>query len=72
MKYFLNLFSPETYETFSASDQSISGFRIRQKKAAARIGPGDRFVCYMTKLSRWVGILEVEEGPFEDHTPLLL
>ena len=69
MKYFLNLFSPETYETFSASDQSISGFRIRQKKAAARIGPGDRFVCYMTKLSRWVGIMEVEEGPFEDHTP---
>jgi len=70
MAYYLDLFSPETYETFSRSDQSISGFRVRQRNAAARVKPGDKLLCYMTKLSRWVGLLEVREGPFEDNTPI--
>lgn len=70
VNYYLNLFSPETYEAFSKSDRSVSGFRIRQRKAANRIHPGDRFVCYMTKLSRWVGVLEVTDGPYEDDTPI--
>lgn len=70
MAYFLNLFSPETYEAFSTSDRRISGFRPRQRNAASKIRPGDRLVCYMTRLSRWIGILEIEEGPFEDSTPI--
>jgi predicted RNA-binding protein len=70
MNYYLNLFSPETYEAFSRSDRRVSGFRFRQKKAADRISPGDRFICYMTKLSRWIGVLEVVEGPYEDGTPI--
>lgn len=70
MTYYLDLFSPATYVAFSKSDRTISGFRPRQKGVAQRIKRGDRFVCYMTKLSRWVGILEVESGPFEDSTPI--
>ena len=70
MSYFLDLFSPETYEAFGRSDQSISGFRIRHKNAAERVRPGDKLVCYMTKLSRWFGILEVLEGPFQDNKPI--
>lgn len=70
MAYFLNLFSPETYEAFSASDRRISGFRLRQRSAASRPHPGDRFICYMTRLSRWIGVLEIEDGPFEDSTPI--
>lgn len=70
MGYFLNLFSPETYETFSQSNRDVSGFRIRQKPIAERINPGDRFICYMTKLSRWVGVLQVESKCFLDNTPL--
>jgi hypothetical protein len=38
-------------------------------KAAQRIKPGDRFVCYMTKLSRWVEVLQVESEPFIDDSP---
>ncbi len=70
MSYFLDLFSPETYEAFDRSDRSISGFRARHKNAAKRVQPGDKFVCYMTKLSRWFGVLEVLEGPFQDNTPI--
>jgi predicted RNA-binding protein len=70
MAYFLDLFSPETYEAFSKSDQNVSGFRARQRNAADKVKPGDKLLCYMTKLSRWFGVLEVVSGPFEDDTPI--
>src|SRR2546429_6925296 len=70
MAYYLDLFSPETYEAFGRSDRTVSGFRIRQRNMAARIKPGDKLVCYITKLSRWMGLLEVVDGPFVDNAPI--
>jgi hypothetical protein len=70
MPYFLDLFSPETYTAFRRSRQDISGFRFRQRFAAETIKAGDKLLCYMTKLSRWFGVLEVLEGPFQDDTPI--
>lgn len=70
MAYFLDLFSPETYEAFSRSEKNISGFRLRHQSAASRVSVGDKLICYMTKLSRWGGVLEVLEGPFRDDTPI--
>jgi predicted RNA-binding protein len=70
MAYYLDLFSHETYEAFNKSDRSVSGFRSRQQNAASRINVGDKFVCYMTKLSSWVGILHVIEGPYVDDEPI--
>jgi len=70
MAYYVNLFSPETYEAFGRSERDISGFRLRQQNVARRVKPGDKFVCYMTKLSRWIGILEVIGGPFTDERPI--
>jgi hypothetical protein len=69
MTHYIDMFSPLTYEAFSASDRTISGFRERQRSTAQRIHPGDRFVCYMIKYSRWVGILEVPSECFIDATP---
>jgi predicted RNA-binding protein len=68
--YFVNLFSPETYEAFTKSEQNISGFRVRQINAANRIKVGDKLICYMTKLSRWVGVFEVTSKYFQDVTPI--
>ena len=70
MGYYLDLFSPETYEAFGRSNRTISGFRASQRNAAFKIGVGDKFICYMTKLSRWVGLLEVTSEPFEDDSPI--
>jgi hypothetical protein len=39
---------------------------------AERIKPGDTFVCYLTRLSRWFGLLEVVEGPFIDNKPIFV
>ena len=67
--YYTDLFSPETYEAFSKSDRTISGFRMRHKNLASRVNIGDKLICYLTKLSRWVGILEVTSKPFVDDSP---
>lgn len=70
MTYFLDLFSPDTYEAFGRSARTVSGFRPRQRNVAQRVKAGDRLICYMTRLSRWVGVLEVEAGPFNETTPI--
>jgi predicted RNA-binding protein len=70
MNYYLDLFSPETHAKFTESDQTVSGFRIRQRNTAAKIKPGDILVCYMTRLSRWVGLLRVDSAYFEDSKPI--
>lgn len=72
MAYFIDLFSPETYEAFTQSSRNISGFRNRHKNIAGKIKPGDVFVCYLTRLSRWFGLLEVVEGPFSDYMPIFV
>jgi hypothetical protein len=72
MAYFIDLFSPETYEAFARSSRNVSGFRLRHKRMAERVSPSDIFVCYLTRLSRWCGLLEVVEGPVIDDTPLFV
>jgi len=69
MAYYLDLFSPETYKAFSKSPRDISGFRRRQRNAAGRVKKGDKFICYVTRISRWIGILQVTSDLFEDSTP---
>jgi hypothetical protein len=69
MAYFIDLLSPETYEAFGRSDRAVSGFRMRHKGIAERVRQGDLLVCYVTRVSRWCGLLEVIDGPFIDSTP---
>ena len=72
MAYFIDLFSPETHDAFTRSRRTISGFRARQKKAAERVNPGDVLVCYVTRLSRWCGLLKVVSGPFLSSNPIFV
>jgi hypothetical protein len=72
MNYWTNIFSPATYEAFLRSDRSVSGFRESQREMARRVCPGDKLLCYIVYLSRWFGVLEVLEGPYEDRTPLFV
>jgi predicted RNA-binding protein len=72
MNYYTDLFSPETYQAFTNSDKSISGFRKHQKNTVANLKVGDKLICYVTRISRWIGILEVTEKYFKDDTPLFV
>lgn len=69
MAYYIDIVSPETYESWTKSSKTFSGFQKRQFKASKKIHPGDKFISYMTKLSRWVGLLEVQSESYLDETP---
>ncbi len=70
MKYHLNLFNPETWAVFRELGATVSGFSKRHwRLAEERVSQGDIFLCYLTHLSRWCGVLEVESGPYYDASP---
>lgn len=71
MSYWLDLFTPYTWTRFQEHGAQVSGFRPRQRKTAfARVKCGDMLLCYVVRLSRWCGVLEVVSEAFEDATPI--
>jgi hypothetical protein len=68
--YWLDLFTGTTWNEFLKNGGNISGFRENRWKTAQRVKPGDYFLCYLTGVSRWIGILEVISGPYRDDTPI--
>ena len=64
MAHFLHLYSPATYRAFFSCDRTVTGFQIRHKVAAEKVKSGDKFLCYVTRLSRWFGVLDVVDRPF--------
>lgn len=68
--YWLDLFTGTTWEGFQSAGGEVSGFRERRWKTVQRIKPGDYLLCYLTGVSRWIGVLEVTSEPFRDDTPI--
>ena len=70
MQYHLDLFTPETRQAFTEAGAACTGVGARLRRVAnERVKPGDILLCYMTRVSRWCGVLEVESVPFEDDPP---
>ena len=72
MNYFIDLFSPETARAFTNSNQDTSGFRISRKTYVENqdIGPGDKFICYCTRIQRFIGVLEIKSKSFINDKPI--
>jgi hypothetical protein len=66
VSFYTDLFTPETWKAFREHGAEVTGFRERQRQSAARISPGDVFCCYLVRLSRWCGLLQVVSGPYVD------
>ncbi|MFC1902663.1 EVE domain-containing protein [Chloroflexota bacterium] len=68
-KYWLDLFTGKTWEEFFKNGATISGFKERRRNIAKKIQPGDYLICYLTGLSRFIGVLEVlSESYFDTGT----
>jgi len=63
-RYWLDLFTGTTWEEFLSAGASVSGFRKRRWPSVQHISVGDWLLCYVTGVSRWVGILEVTGKPY--------
>jgi predicted RNA-binding protein len=68
--YWLDLFTGVTWEQFLKAGGNVSGFRQSRKAYVKQVKPGDYLLCYLTGVSRFIGILEVVAPMFEDTTPI--
>ena len=68
--YWLDLFTGSTWEEFLAAGGQVSGFRQSRAATVKKIEPGDWLVCYVTGVSRWIGILEVTGASFTSEEPI--
>lgn len=68
--YWLNLYTGATWDEFLAAGGKVTGFRDARWRTVQQIKPGDYLLCYLTGVSRWIGVLEVVSEPFKDSTPI--
>jgi restriction system protein len=67
MNYWLDLFTVKTLEEFQKSGAKVSGFRERRFHTCEQIQPGDKLLCYVTGISRWVGVLRVTKPVYRSE-----
>jgi predicted RNA-binding protein len=68
--YWLDLFSGTTWKEFLDSGSSVSGFRESRWSTLQKVRVGDYFICYLTGISRFIGVFEVISEPYQDQTPI--
>ncbi len=69
-KYWLDLFSWDTWSEFLKGGGQVSGFREARWKTVNRMAMGDYLLCYLTGISRFIGLLEVTGEPYKGRTPI--
>jgi predicted RNA-binding protein len=67
-QYWLILFSGSTWKEFIDAGGAVMGFKPHRKKSVLQLKPGDYLLCYVTGLSRFIGVLEVTSEPFVDES----
>lgn len=68
--YYLNLFTGTTWDEFLADGGKVTGFRKSRWSTVQKVEPGDQFLCYLTGVSRFVGLLEATSEGYRDETPI--
>jgi hypothetical protein len=68
--YWLDLFTVETWKEFHDHGGDVSGFSEKRWTTVQKMKPEDYLLCYLTRVSRWVGLLEVVGEPFFDEKPI--
>jgi hypothetical protein len=68
--YWLDLFTGTTWQEFLDAGAKVSGFRDRRWKTVQQMKAGDLLLCYLTGLSRFIGLLEVVSDPFRDESKI--
>jgi hypothetical protein len=68
--YWLDLFTGTTWQEFIDAGADVSCFRESRWSTVQQVRPGDYLLCYLTGISRFVGLLEVVSPPYRDSTPI--
>lgn len=68
--FYLGLFTVESWREFKRHGGQLMGFNHNKAKTVERLNPGDRILCYLTKVSNFVGVMQVAGRCFIDHKPV--
>jgi len=68
--YWLDLFTGATWSEFKSAGGRVTGFRESRWKTAQKIKIGDYMLCYLTGISRFIGILEVSGAAYKDRSAI--
>ena len=66
--YWLDLFTGITWKEFIQAGADVPGYRESRWKTVQSMSPGDFLLCYLTGVSRFIGLLEVTSKPYQDGT----
>ena len=66
--YWVVLFTGTTWQEFLDAGANVVGFRNTRWNYIQQIKPKDYLLCYLTGLSRFIGVLEVLSEPFQGNT----
>jgi hypothetical protein len=64
--YWVQVFTVETWVEFLKAGASVTGFSGGRWVWVQKLRPGDYLLCYLTRVSSWVGLLEVVSAPYLD------
>jgi len=66
--YWVQVFSVETWNEFLTAGASTTGFSDSRWGFVQKLKLGDYLLCYLSRISSWVGLLEVTSAPYLDNT----
>ena len=66
--YWLDLFTWITWQEFLQAGGKVSGFPEKRWNTVRQIKPGDYLLCYLVRVMRFIGILEVIAEPYKDDS----
>jgi hypothetical protein len=67
---FLGVFTVESWREFLRNGGQVMGFNAKKAGIASRLLPGDRILCYLSKVSAFAGWMEVTGPSYVDTKPL--
>ena len=67
-KYWLHLYTGETWMEFLKNGSTVTGFKECRSKTVEKVSIGDYMICYVTGISVFIGVLEVKSKSFFDTT----
>lgn len=67
---YLGVFTVESWREFKRHGATVMGFNEKKSAIASRLLPGDRILCYLSKVSSFVGWMEVTGSSYLDKKPL--
>jgi hypothetical protein len=64
------VFTAETWSTFVERGATVTGFRDTRWNLIRQMKPGDVILCYINRISTFIGILRVTGHPYLDVEPI--